>query len=216
MHMILSRGRRYIFVHIPKTGGTALSLALEDRAMKDDVMLGDTPKAIKRRRRIKGVEASGRLWKHSMLSDIDGLATLEEIQDFFTFTLVRNPWDRGVSYFHWLREQKFEHTAVQLAKSLTFKEFLHHPHTRASLGASPYARYMTTIDGNECCNLYIRLEHFHADAAPLFDHLGFNLNIPHVNASPRDADYRIYYDDEDAALLGDICNADITRFGYSY
>ena len=111
MHMILSRGRRYIFVHIPKTGGTALSLALEDRAMKDDVMLGDTPKAIKRRRRIKGIEASGRLWKHSMLSDIDGLATLEEIQDFFTFTLVRNPWDRGVSYFHWLREQKFEHTA---------------------------------------------------------------------------------------------------------
>lgn len=214
--MILSRGRHYIFVHIPKTGGTALSLALEDRAMKDDVMLGDTPKAIKRRRRIRGVQASGRLWKHSMLSDIDGLATPQEIQEFFTFTLVRNPWDRAVSYFHWLREQKFEHTAVLLAKSLTFKEFLHHPHTRASLGASPYARYMTTVDGNERCDLYIRLEHFQTDAAPLFDHLGFSLNIPHVNASPRDADYRTYYDDEDAALLGDICNADITRFGYSY
>ncbi|MBA4351550.1 MAG: Type II secretory pathway, pullulanase PulA, partial [Rhodobacter sp.] len=27
--MILSRGRRYVFVHIPKTGGTALTLALE-------------------------------------------------------------------------------------------------------------------------------------------------------------------------------------------
>ena len=34
--MILSRGRRYIFIHIPKTGGTALTLALEGRAMKDD------------------------------------------------------------------------------------------------------------------------------------------------------------------------------------
>ena len=31
--MIISRGRRFIFVHIPKTGGTALSLALEARAM---------------------------------------------------------------------------------------------------------------------------------------------------------------------------------------
>lgn len=70
--MILSRGRNYLFIHAPKTGGTALSLALENRAMKDDVMLGDTPKAIRRRGRVKGVKASGRLWKHSMLSDLYG------------------------------------------------------------------------------------------------------------------------------------------------
>ncbi len=30
--MILSRGRRFIFVHIPKTGGTALTLALRGQA----------------------------------------------------------------------------------------------------------------------------------------------------------------------------------------
>ena len=47
--MILSLGRKYVFVHIPKTGGTSLALALEGRAMKDDIMLGDTPKARKRR-----------------------------------------------------------------------------------------------------------------------------------------------------------------------
>ncbi|MEP2844626.1 MAG: Type II secretory pathway, pullulanase PulA, partial [Alphaproteobacteria bacterium] len=57
--MIISRGRRYVFVHIPKTGGTSLALALEGRAMKDDLMLGDTPKALKRRRRLQGVQAAG-------------------------------------------------------------------------------------------------------------------------------------------------------------
>lgn len=39
--------------HIPKTGGTALSLALEDRAMKDDILIGDTPRA--RRLKVKSV-----------------------------------------------------------------------------------------------------------------------------------------------------------------
>ena len=101
--MIISHGRRYIFVHIPKTGGTSLALALEARAMADDVLIGDTPKAIKRRRRrLRGLETSGRLWKHSRLADIEGLVTREQMAEYFTFTLVRNPWDRMVSYYHWL------------------------------------------------------------------------------------------------------------------
>ena len=62
--MIISRGRKYIFVHIPKTGGTSLALALEARAMKEDLMLGDTPKAVKRRKRLAGAASAGRLWKH--------------------------------------------------------------------------------------------------------------------------------------------------------
>ena len=37
--MIISRGRSYIFLHQPKTGGTSLALALEERAMKDDLSL---------------------------------------------------------------------------------------------------------------------------------------------------------------------------------
>jgi len=89
--MIISRGRRYIFVHIPKTGGTSMALALEARAMKDDILIGDTPKARRRRKRLKGVRSAGRLWKHSRLTDICGLVAPDEIERFFVFTLVRNP-----------------------------------------------------------------------------------------------------------------------------
>ena len=136
--MIISRGRSYIFVHSPKTGGTSMALALEARAMKDDIMLGNTPKAAKRRRRLKGVQAAGRLWKHSTLADIDGLITPGEIAEMFTFTLVRNPWDRMVSYYHWLRMQDFDHPAVGLARRLEFAEFVAHPQTRNSVRTTPY------------------------------------------------------------------------------
>ena len=122
--MIISRGRKYIFVHAPKTGGTALTLALEDRAMKDDILFGDTPKAVRRRKRQKSLVGAGRLWKHSTLADIEGVVTSDELDRFLIFTLVRNPWDRVVSYYHWLQTQTFEHPVVSLARSLDFNDFV--------------------------------------------------------------------------------------------
>ena len=215
--MILSRGRRYLFVHAPKTGGTSLALALEARAMADDIMLGDTPKAKKRRRRLKDVETSGRLWKHSMLTDLYGLMTQQEMEDFFVFTLVRNPWDRMVSYYHWLREQSFEHNAVSLAKAHDFSGFLNAPATIVAMRAHPYGRYVTDAGGTERGNLFIRLEHLADDIAPLEDHLGFRLDdIPHENRSARDADWRGYSNEPDAALVAKAFAPDIRRFSYSF
>ena len=215
--MILSRGRRYIFVHAPKTGGTSLALALEARALADDILLGDTPKAVKRRRRVAGVPASGRLWKHSMLTDLYGLVTQEEIEAFFVFTLVRNPWDRMVSYYHWLRDQRFDHPAVTLARSQDFAGFLRQPEVTDSLRAQPFGRYVVDAGGVDRANLYIRLEHLAEDLAPLEAHLGFRLgDIPRVNLSNRDRDWRRYYGDSEAEIVANLCEADIKRFGYAF
>ncbi|MEW9920862.1 sulfotransferase family 2 domain-containing protein [Marimonas sp. MJW-29] len=214
--MIISPGRSYIFVHAPKTGGTSLALALEARAMKDDIMLGDTPKALKRRRRLKGVQAAGRLWKHATLADIEGVVSRDEIAGMFTFTLVRNPWDRVVSYYHWLRAQGFDHPATRLAKSASFDVFLQDRSTQASLRDWPARRYMTDGAGGERANAYIRLEHFEEDAAPLFRHLGFTLELPYENTSRRDRDHRPYYTDVLREIVSDCCAEDIARFGYRF
>ncbi|WP_299614729.1 sulfotransferase family 2 domain-containing protein [uncultured Tateyamaria sp.] len=212
--MILSTGRAYIFIHAPKTGGTAMALALEDRAMKDDIMLGDTPKALKRRRRLQDVKTRGRLWKHSTMADIDGL--VPRLDGLFAFTLVRNPWDRLVSYYHWLRDQDFDHPAVALAGQMEFADFACAAQTRSSLKASPARHYMTDAEGHERCDLYIRLEQYDTDAAPLWDHLGFHLTLPRANASDRGADYRVYYTDEARSAVADACSEDIQRFGYRF
>jgi len=212
--MILSPGRKYIFVHAPKTGGTAMALALEARAMKDDIMLGDTPKALKRRHRVRDVQTRGRLWKHSTLADIDGL--VPTLDGFFGFTLVRNPWDRMVSYYHWLRAQGFDHPAVALARQMDFADFACSTHVRASMRASPARYYMTGASGVEQCDLYIRLEAFEADTAPLWDHLGFGLELPLLNASEREPDYPPYYTDAARTAVAEACAEDIERFGYRF
>lgn len=214
--MIISHGRKYIFVHIPKTGGTSLALALEGKAMKDDVLIGDTPKAKNRRKRLKDVQTSGRLWKHSKLVDVYGLVDQAQMEEYFVFTLVRNPWDRIVSYYHWLQEQTFDHPHVALAKSVGFSAFLNDGVTQAMMGNDGAAGYVSDRGGVGRCNLYLRLENLAQDMRALEDAIGVKLGaVPHANASKRDG-YQTYYSDEDQALVGQLFATDIARFDYGF
>ncbi len=215
--MYASRGRNFIFVHIPKTGGTSLALALERRAMKDDIMLGDTPKARRRRHRVRGIKSSGRLWKHSRLIDLYGLLDEEEINDFFVFTIVRNPWDRMVSYYHWLKDQDFEHVAVTQAKALSFQDFIRHPAVSMSMRAMPYSHYVTDRKRVERCDMFLRLESIDSDVERLEKVLGIPIGpVPHENRSDRSLDYREAYSFDDQRFVAEICAEDIRRFGYSF
>ena len=104
-----------------------MTLALEARAKADDIIIGDTPKAKRRRKRLADLTPAGRLWKHSTLRDIDGIVDASAMQDYFVFTIVRNPWDRMVSYYHWAREQSFDQPVVRAACNHGFAGFLHEP-----------------------------------------------------------------------------------------
>ncbi|GHC65690.1 sulfotransferase family 2 domain-containing protein [Neogemmobacter tilapiae] len=212
--MILSRGRKYLFLHVPKTGGTALTLALEARAMKDDIIVGDTPKARARAARQKHLQTKGRLWKHSTLADLDGLVSPND--DLFLVTLVRNPWDRVVSLYHWAKTQPFSHPLIKLAKTQDFSGFLNAPLTADLLARNPLRKHLTDSTGQQRPALIARLEQ-PQDLAPFETHLGFALlPLPRANESARPRDWRGYYTDADAALLARLCAEDIARFGYTF
>ena len=192
-----------------------MTLGLEARAKADDIIIGDTPKAKQRRKRLAGL-TRGRLWKHSTLRDIDGIVDASAMQDYFIFTIVRNPWDRMVSYYHWAREHSFDHPVVRAAAEHEFAEFLHHPDVWRPLQSSPYRSYVQGPSGADHCNLYVRLEHLTSDLAPLQDHLGFRIDVGHVNASVRDQDYREYYTIYFRDDVTGICAVDIARFEYVF
>jgi len=211
--MIISPGRGYIFVHIPKTGGTSLTLALEARAKADDIIISDTPKGQRRRNRLQQLNAPGRLWKHSRLTDIDGMDGLPK--PAFVFTLVRNPWDRISSLYHWARAQRFEHPMIEAAKSQSFTGFLMDPGIQGALSNDRASLYVTDRSGQPCCDAFIRLEHLAEDLAPIEAHLGFRLAMPHVNTSQHPLASELYTT-ETRAIVARLFAEDIDRFSYRF
>lgn len=215
--MIISHKRKFIFVHIPKTGGTSLALLLESKAAGDDILIGDTPKAVKRRHKYKNIEVSGRLWKHSKLIDIYGLLTQEQIEEYTVFTIVRNPWDRIVSYYHWLRAQEFDHPAVALSKAHDFTNFINHPVQVATLRRDNVSAYTVDQNGVDRGDKFFRCEAL-VEAKPWLEQRnGYKMpDLEHVNRSERTADYREAYSDADRDLIADLFAEDIERFGYQF
>lgn len=193
-----------------------MARALEDRAMADDILIGDTPKAKRRKNRLKDLTPNGRLWKHSTLRDIEGILEIDQINKMFVFCLVRNPWDRLVSYYHWLQDQRFDHPAVKIAKTADFKSFLLNPMIFKPLQLMDAAAYVTFSSGQICETHFIRLENLAVDLQPLEDHLGFQLEIPQVNTSKRSRNFRDYYDTELRDHVARICATDIKKFAYEY
>jgi len=193
-----------------------MAAALEERAMADDILIGDTAKAKKRRRRLEGKSSAGRLWKHSTLADIAGLVSDDMIEQSLVFSLVRNPWDRVFSFYAWARGQRFENPLVRAAQQLSFSAFLNTPQVIAALRADSYGRYVTDGAGREHPCLWIRLERWREDSLPLWDHLGFRLDLPHLNRSDRPRDYGDAYSLGDAKIVESAAAQDIERFAYRF
>ena len=84
------------------------------------------------------------------------------------------------------------------------------------LTAAPYRSYVQGPSGVDHCNLYVRLEHLTSDIVSLEEHLGFRIDVGHVNASARDQDYRAYYTNDLSDHVARICADDIARFEYAF
>ena len=104
---MIIRDRRLIFVHIQKTGGSAISAALEQKSNLPE--------------------------KHFFASDLRDLYGPEVWNECFKFAFVRNPWDRLVSWWSMIdgHREKFENgqsfnkfQSLILQRARTFEEFI--------------------------------------------------------------------------------------------
>ena len=96
----ISRDKQTIFVHLHKCGGTSIELALDQAMAWDDVLLGSS----KYGERIQSVyEQRFSLYKHSSAGAIKAVVGDEFWDECFTFSVVRHPIDRIVSFYAYLK-----------------------------------------------------------------------------------------------------------------
>lgn len=186
---------RCIFVHIPKTGGVSVAKGLFGNH-------GGSHIPIRVHRRIFGKRLFG---------------------EYFKFAFVRNPWDRLVSAYAFLKkggmdkdDRRFadEHAKILESFETFVREGLVDPAVLRHIHLVPQTEWLT-IDGRIAADFVGRFEKMGDDFREVCRRLGRDVTLPHHNAS-RHRDYRTCYDDATAARVGEVYRTDVEAFGYSF
>lgn len=181
--------RPYVFVHINKTGGSSIERALG--------ISQDHSTALEKYRQL-GAKA----WEQK-----------------FVFAVVRNPWDKVVSHYHY--RVKTKQTGLD-DSPIAFREWV----LRCYLDRDPQyydqprmfmPQWHWLIDekGKSLVDFVGRFENLNQDFATISDRLSPGSSLGHVKPSSRGS-YQNYYNEETQALIEASFAEDIDAFGYRF
>jgi|19_taG_2_1085344.scaffolds.fasta_scaffold00919_7 hypothetical protein len=190
--MLLSHKHKFIFIHIPKTGGTSIKRALLPYS---DVENRDESK-----------HKTSVFWKKQL-----GKKTWKS---YFKFVFVRNPWDRMVSRRYYQMFVNGDEKARDRGLAFKdFEEFLGSDRSRLVINQS---RYFHNKFGKNMVDFVGRFENFQEQFDQVCDKIGIDkIELSHLNSSPR-GEYRQYYNDKTKKIVEKACKDDIMRYGYKF
>ena len=201
---MISDKYKCIYIHIPKTGGSSVEIAL------------DKPQNC--------WDRQNNVWKQHcsihQLRDIYNVA----IDKYYKFTVVRNPWSRAVSDHAWFTKETSNF--YNLLKQATLKDYLQctggyekvaHLDNPTGRGDHFYTQHSyIMIDGKCTMDYIIRFENFQQDFNKVCDKIGISRQqLPHKNKT-KHKHYTEYYDDETRQIVAEIYAKDIEYFGYEF
>jgi hypothetical protein len=201
--MLVSRNHKFVFIHIPKTGGSSVTAALAPYL--------DDPKPVP-----ADDERGWQLDHHVNRKMHEPLRKLEfELDsDFFVFSFVRNPWTRIVSIYYSVRAKECSRGKVQLT-ARDFKLFLRRPDLRAHKYSQTY--YLRDRSGNVRTDFVGHFDRLPTGFDVVCSEIGLPyLDLPKRNVRPEPLDARKLYDPDSVKLVRDLYLEDITRFGYEF
>ena len=212
--MILSYSRRFIFIHIPKAAGESIKTALKDYRHFEF----DHPQKI---------------YPHVKALEIKQHEVGEEFDRFIKFAFIRNPWDRQVSYYHYMMDRPFLEFHHIIKKFKSFGDYIHHlgtqdhlPLPQDDLGAykpyynpqpstGPQVDFLVDNDGNYIVDFIGRVENMQSDFRLVCAILEIDVEATKNNTS-KHKDYKSYYNDETKEIIRKAFRRDFEYFDYSF
>jgi len=197
--MFLSEKDKFIFVHVPKTGGTSMHIAFKDHYSVAD------------RTDPEPEEHHAPLWEI-----LNNNSFAEGIEEYYTFGFVRNPWDRLVSGFHDFQQQRaqlsgieFKDFAINMAKGEgRYHELIRDVHFR------PQHTFL------DCVEKTIDFVGRYEDLINSFKYVMNELNLPpltlYKHRTSSHPPYQQLYDQYTIDVVADLFKEDIKTFGYEY
>lgn len=192
---------RSIFVHIPKAGGISTIKSLY------------------------GEQANG--FGHPTYERFLRLYGQKRFGEYFKFTFVRNPWDRLLSAYNFLKKGGMNHMDQQFCDNVlsgydTFEQFVMEWVNKESVESwvhfIPQYHYVYDYNKNLVVDFVGRFEQFETDFEYVRSKLKTGMPLQHRNQTKekKEKNYRDAYTREMAEKVADVYKEDIELFGYSF
>ena len=151
-------------------------------------------------------------WQHLSAKSVQDELSQDVWKRCFTFTIVRNPFDRLVSYYEYSKQARSDPSSVQfgLPPLGSFEDWFDASPPRTQLS------YIADDEGEILVDFIGRYESLEQDLAYISDRLRTQaLELPRMNASKR-GDYRAYYSDALKDKAEQRYQEDLEAFDYSF
>ncbi|HTU69044.1 MAG TPA: sulfotransferase family 2 domain-containing protein [Candidatus Baltobacteraceae bacterium] len=205
---MISHSLRCVFIHIPKCGGTSIEDVLWPGPRTTNELWGGFVDAYCNPYQTGGLQ-------HLTAALVRKVIGEETFERYYRFAVVRNPWDRAVSQFVFLRRRPDLQAFLGIDGDATFKAYLRAIRARAHVQWEPQYRFLYDTNDRILVDDVLRFEQLDASIAQVFDRLGVLGPLPHRNAGERES-LQAYYDDEARELVAEWYAQDVHRFGYTF
>ncbi|MFK5978683.1 MAG: sulfotransferase family 2 domain-containing protein [Rhizobiaceae bacterium] len=202
--MLLSLSHNFLFVHVPKTGGSSIRHALIPysipknegvfRRFSSNLPFREAPQNV--RLRIHDTAA----WARLKL----GTKTFEEL---LSFAVVRNPYTRAISYFEYLRQNP-KHPQNRVVRNMSFEKYLIWGGQKAK-----QSKHLCDLSGNLLVDRVLRFENMAEEFQSICRDIGVSVELPRINISAQ-MSLTEYLTPEACELIEQIYTQDFELFKY--